>query len=102
MRYKVWSYQTGVNKLFWACVTVLPLALPLNCNSRDCFAACEGTLRLSVCPLPHSHQFGFVSNFELRISDFRLRRAALSPGYLSEYISPLPPGQSVDIPVVLR
>jgi len=28
--------------------------------------------------LPHSWQFGFVSDFELRISDFRLRRAAAS------------------------
>ena len=40
-------------------------------------AACEETSRFRVCPLPHSWQFGFVSDFELRISDFRLRRAAL-------------------------
>ena len=36
----------------------------------------EETSRLPVCPLPHSWQFGFVSDFELRISDFRLRRPA--------------------------
>ena len=39
-------------------------------------AACQGTLRLSVIPLAHSRPFGFVSDFGLRISDFRLGRAA--------------------------
>ena len=31
-------------------------------------AAGEETSRLPVCPWPHSNQFGFVSDFELRIS----------------------------------
>jgi len=33
-----------------------------------------GHVSAPVCPLPHSHQFGFVSDFKFRISDFRLCR----------------------------
>ena len=45
-------------------------------HTKPAFHSRKGTLRLSVFLLAHSHPFGFVSDFELRISDFRLRRAA--------------------------
>ena len=63
--------------------------------------------------IAHSHQFGFVSDFELRISGFRLRRAAffavdpkcrfrvdgggVAPGAPLEGVSA--PGEEGDAPV---
>ena len=64
-------------------VTLLIAAPP---GGGGLLAACEGTLRLSVFLLAHSHPFGFVSDFELRISDFRLRRAALSVVELLRFV----------------